>query len=89
MLKVESYRVPRQNAAERLKIAKAFVKFCMGELTVLTNGDYKEMSNRTQLCLTTLRHLKHGQVSSYVRFDTLLKLGKAVGATIKWDYVSK
>jgi len=73
-----------QNAKKRLLVMKAFVKFCMIELGVLCHHDLKEMSNRTQLCVTTLRNLRKGKISTRMWTDTCLKLGTAVNAQIQW-----
>lgn len=79
----------RQNAKTRLATIKAFVAFCMGELMAKNecNGDFKEASNRTQLCIATLRRLRSGGVTEKVWGDTLLKLGTAVNAKISWEIV--
>lgn len=85
----QARRIP-QNAKTRLRIVKAFVGFCMAELMSegMCNGDFKEASNRTQLCIATLRRLKKGNISTKIWSDTMIKLGTAIDAKVQWGEAS-
>lgn len=72
---------------ERARVAaiNGFLVFAFNVLMVDQGHCLKTISNKTGLCLATLRRLKAGKtVTSNVKAGTLQKVEKAAGLVIGW-----
>jgi hypothetical protein len=77
------FETPEQQERRRLGDLQSLVKICLTILLEKAEGDYKEVSIATRLCMSTLYRLARNDISLAIHVRTLYSLAEASGFKLK------
>lgn len=79
---VRKTQVKGLTRGQRLAELKTFVQLCFN---VIDEPDFKELANRTGLCVSTIERLARGEATLLTRFGTVQAIGYAAGLRLEWE----